>query len=353
MGTEANGSYVYVGAAQWTAGTLGGLFRRAVGDDRWEVVTRGLPERPHVQAITVHPRHPEVVYLGTQEGPCRSTDHGASWERLGFPDAGIQVWSILVHPGDPRRLYLGASPVAVYRSDDGGDTWRRLPEAGQPERVKAPFACRVMRLAVDPARPDELYAALEVGGVMRSLDGGVSWTDCSADLLRLAERPDLKSRIVSDTDVEGMLDGHAVCVTGAEPGSVVLACRMGLFRGPDRAARWEDMEIGRFSPLRYGRDVRVSPHDPRVLLACLSPAASSEDGSLYRSPDVGRTWTRFDHGVQARSTMMAVALDPRDPARVFCATRRGQVFGTLDGGRTWQESRLPAGVQDVYAIACG
>jgi len=192
-----------------------------------------------------------------------------------------------------------------------------------------------------------------VGGVMRSLDGGANWSDGSADLLRLAERPELKSRIVSDTDVEGMLDGHAVCISSAEPDSVVLACRMGLFRGPGRAARWEDMEVGRFSPLRYGRDVRVSPHDPRVLFACLSPAASSQDGSLYRSPDVGRTWMRFDHGVKARSTMMAVALDHRDPARVFCATRRGQVFGTLDGGRSWHESRLPDGVQDVYAVACG
>jgi photosystem II stability/assembly factor-like uncharacterized protein len=353
MGTGANGGYVYVGAAQGTAGAQGGLFRQAVGGDHWERVTRGLPEQPHVQAITVHPRQPGVVYAGTHEGPYRTTDHGASWERLGFPDTGVQVWSILVHPGDPRRLYAGGSPVAVYRSDDGGDTWRRLPEARQPERVKAPFACRVMRLAADAARPDELYAALEVGGVMRSLDGGANWSDGSADLLRLAERPELKSRIVSDTDVEGMLDGHAVCVSGAEPGSVVLACRMGLFRSPDRAGRWEDMEIGRFSPVRYGRDVRVSPHDPRVLLACLSPAANSEDGSLYRSPDGGRTWTRFDHGVKARSTMMAVAFHPGDPARVFCATRRGQVFGTLDGGQSWQKSRLPDRVQDVYAIACG
>jgi photosystem II stability/assembly factor-like uncharacterized protein len=215
------------------------------------------------------------------------------------------------------------------------------------------FACRVMRLAVDPAHPDEIYAALEVGGVMRSPDAGETWEDCSGPLLELAERPHLRSRIQSDSDAEGMLDAHAVCVSAARPGTAFLAVRMGLFRSADRGATWQDMEVGRFSPLTYARDVRVSPHDPRTLYACLSPASRSEDGSLYRSRDLGETWTRFDHGVKAERTMMAVAPHPRDPDQVHCVSRCGQVFGTRDGGRTWREHRLPAGVQDTYAIACG
>jgi photosystem II stability/assembly factor-like uncharacterized protein len=351
----ANGSglsHVYVGAARWTGGKLGGLFRQAVGDTRWEQLTKGLPEQTAVQAITVHPDHSEVVYLGTQDGPYRSTDRGASWERLALPDAGREVWAIHVHPRNPKAMYAGTSPVGVYRSEDGGDSWRRL-RAIQPERVKMAFACRVMRLAVDPTHPDEIYAALEVGGAMRSLDAGETWTDCSAELLSLAERPHLKSRIQSDTDAEGMLDAHAVCVSLAQPGSVFLAVRMGLFRSPDRGASWQDLEVGRFSPLTYSRDVRVSPHDPRTLYACLSPASRSENGSLYRSQDLGQTWARFDHGLAPRSTMMGVALHAADPEQVYCVTRHGQVFGTQDAGRTWRESLLPDGIQDVYAVACG
>ncbi len=346
-------SHVYVGAACWTAGTVGGIFRRVTGDDRWEHLTKGLPQGINVQAVTLHPTSPEVIYLGTQNGPYRSTDRGERWERLGFPDDGTQVWSLLVHPGNPRILYAGTSPVGVFRSEDGGDTWRRLPKATQPERVKMSFDCRVMRLAADPARPDELYAALEVAGVMRSLDGGETWEDCSAGLVELSERPRLKSRIQSESDSEGMLDGHALCMSAARAGTVFLAVRMGLFRSADRGGTWQDMEVGRFSPLTYARDVRVSPRDPRVLYACLSPAARSQDGSLYRSQDLGETWTRFDHGVKADRTMMAVALHPRDPDQVYCVSRSGQVFGTQDGGRTWDEHRLPEGVEDVYAIACG
>jgi photosystem II stability/assembly factor-like uncharacterized protein len=332
---------------------MSGVFCGGNGDAGWELKNKGLPDDVHVQAITVHPSNPDVVYAGTQNGPYRSTDRGERWERMPFPADGGQVWSVLVHPTDPRTLLVGTSPVGIYRSDDEGRSWRKLPNAVQVERVKMPFACRVMRIAVDPAQPRHIYAALEVGGAMRSLDGGETWSDCSADLVKLSELPHLKSRIVSDSEMEGMLDGHALCVSAAAPDTVILALRMGLFRSTDRGAHWKDMEVGRFSPLTYGRDIRVSPHDPRVLYACLSPAARSQDGSLYRSADLGETWTRFDHGVKADSTMMAVALHPRDAAAVYCVSRSGQVFGTEDAGRTWRESRLPGGVGDVYAIACG
>jgi photosystem II stability/assembly factor-like uncharacterized protein len=350
--STTGGSHVYVGAGRFSKGAIGGVFRRAAGGGEWQRLTAGLPDDAGVQAITVHPTNADTVYAGTNRGPYRSTDRGEHWGRLALPE-GLEVWSILVHPANPRVLYAGTSPVGVFRSDDGGDTWRRLPKAVLPDRVKMEFPCRVMRLAADPTRPDEVYATLEVGGVMRTLDGGESWDDVSAGLLKLAERPHLKSKIQSDTDIEGMMDGHALTVSAARAGTVFLAVRMGLFRSVDRGASWDDMEIGRFSPLTYGRDVRVSPHDPRMLYACLSPAARSQDGSLYRSQDLGETWTRFDHGVKAESTMMAVALHPRDPDQVHGVSRTGQVFGTADGGRTWREDRLPAGVQDVYAIACG
>ena len=350
MPNASRASRVYVGVGQWTSGKRPGIFRR-VGNGEWEQLSKGLPEPAHVQAITVHPTNADIIYIGTQDGPYRSRDGGDAWERLAFPERGLQVWSIAVDPTNPRRLYAGTSPVGVFRSDDGGDTWRRLSNAVQQERVKMPFACRVMRLAIDASRPETVWAALEVGGIMRSDDGGESWTDCSADLVKLAERPQLKSRIVSDTEIEGMLDVHAVALTPAKPGTAFAAIRMGLFTSGD-GARWRDMEVGRFSPLTYGRDIRVSPQDPRVMYACLSPAARSQDGSLYRSDDVGETWKRFDHGVKAETTMMAVALHPSDADRVYCVSRTGQVFGTDDGGRSWREHRLPDGVEDIYALAC-
>src|SRR5690606_19408319 len=112
----------------------------------------------------------------------------------------------------------------VYRSDDGGEHWRRLPKAKSPGHCEMGFPARTIGIAADPERPEDLYAALEVSGVIRSEDGGETWADLSAPLIRLAEeQPHLKSRIGSDTDSEGMLDSHAIVVSPAAPGVPILA----------------------------------------------------------------------------------------------------------------------------------
>ena len=198
-----------------------------------------------------------------------------------------------------------------------------------------------------------MFAALEVNGVMRTSDGGESWTDCSTDLIRLAQQPHLKSKIVSDTFNEGMLDGHAIAISPADPDKVILAVRMGLFETADGGETWRDMELGRFSPTTYGRDIKVSPQDGNTLYAALSVAASSKDGAIYRSKDKGVTWSRFDK-VQVHGTIMSVALHHNDPDQVYIGARYdGEIFGTGDGGATWDALPLPAGVKDIYSVAVG
>src|SRR3989441_842506 len=169
--TMANPSRVYVGVGSFTSGKRPGIFRR-VGDGGWEQLTKGLPEATKVQAITIDPTNPDLIYIGTHDGPYRSRNGGDSWERLALPESGLQVWSVLVHPRDPRRIYVGTSPGGVFRSDDGGDTRRRLPKAILPERVEMGFPCRGMRPAAEPARPESIWAGREVGGIMKSVDGG-------------------------------------------------------------------------------------------------------------------------------------------------------------------------------------
>ena len=340
----AEAATLYAGTAATKDGGAGGLFRRAPGGVWQHVFTAA-----DVHAITLHPRDPATVFIGTKDGPYRSGDRGATWERLGFPDRGMQVWSLLFDPADPRIVYAGTAPVGVYRSDDGGAHFKRMPDPGLPERVRMDFPCRVMRFA---AQGTDLYATLEVNGAMRSQDHGESWEDCSADLVRLADQPHLKSRILSDTETEGMLDGHAIAMTPADPGAVFLAVRMGIFRSTDQGRSWKDIEVGRFSPYTYGRDLRVSPSDPKVMYAALSVAARSQAGALFRSDDLGASWRRFDK-VTPHATVMAIALHPGDADRVAIAARHGEVFATADAGATWQALPLPPAGRDVYALACG
>ena len=101
----------------------------------------------------VHPTDPNIVFAGTHDGVYRSTDRGKTFKRANFPDKGMQIWSFLVDAGNPKLVYAGGSPIAVYRSEDSGETWRKLPDPGMPTRCVMPFACRVMRMAQHPASP--------------------------------------------------------------------------------------------------------------------------------------------------------------------------------------------------------
>ena len=338
----------YVGRPDATGAS--GVFRRpAAPGGEWQNVF-GEKESHYVM---VHPADPNVVLVGTVDGVYRSTDKGMTFKRTDWPEAGRQVWSFLVDSRDPRCIYAGASPIGVFLSEDMGHSWRALPDPGIPTRLKSPFASRVMRLAQHPTKPDTLYAAMEFGGMMTSHDGGESWDDHGGPLVELSKQPHLSSAIVSDNTAEGMLDGHALTVTAADPDSVLMALRMGLFETRDGGGTWRDLEAKNFSPTTYGRDIRTAPSEPGTIYAALSVAAASEDGGLYRSTDAGKNWSRFDK-VQVHGTIMSIGLHRDDASQVYIGARyNGEVFGTQDGGETWSDMSIPGEVKDIYCVTCG
>src|SRR5437764_11715141 len=124
----AGTTHVYAGVAVTVgmehSGTLGGVFRLEEGDKKWQQLKSGLADGAEVHAVTVHPKDPDTICVGSRKGLYRSANRGDKFERLPLPDAEADIWSVLVHPKDPRRIYAGASPIAVYRSDDGGERWQ-------------------------------------------------------------------------------------------------------------------------------------------------------------------------------------------------------------------------------------
>src|SRR5262247_2368992 len=282
-------AHLYIGLAGETAPgrpIKSGLYRMAVGDDRWELSTRGLPEAPAIRALATHPEQPDTVYAGTQQGPYRSTDHGEHWERVDIADHGSPVWS----------------------------------------------------LAFDPRDANVLYAGYENCGIIRSLDGGEHWENMS------------HGQYLNDDTV----DMHGVLVGRWRPGTVFAISRAGLFSSTDQGQHWAS---ARLEPLNakgqtYCRDIREVPGDPRTIWVAAGASFQSDLGVLFRSKDGGATWTRVKMGVEAQSTIFALAFDPRQPRRMYCATSGGQVFASEDAGESWTERPLPEGATQVYAMEC-
>ena len=194
---------IFAAAGHWTTKTgerfQGGLFRTSRGDGQWRSLTAGLPENVEARALAVHPREPDVIYAGTQDGPYRSTDGGEHWERLDFPERGAVVWSLAFHPTRPKSCTRASRRWRSIAAKTAATAGRSSRARNRPSTATWDFPTRTTRIAVDPGRPDDVYAALEVSGVIRSTDGGETWTDLSAPLIKLAEQPHLKSRIGSDT----------------------------------------------------------------------------------------------------------------------------------------------------------
>jgi photosystem II stability/assembly factor-like uncharacterized protein len=352
MAADDHQTSIYVGLAgegQFVGD--GGLYRYAVGDGTWESITRGLPPAPQVRALLIHPDNPAIVYAGTQVGPYRSDDRGAHWEPLATPREGRDVWSLACHPENADVLYAGYEPCGIERSEDGGATWQRMDTNGvvfpHITTYMPPTAKRVIGIAADPSNPLDMYAAIEVGGLLGSRDGGETWKS-------LIDGPYVRNNTI---------DLHAVRVSAAAPGTVYIATQVAMFRGRDRGRHWEHIQFGEMFPGgSYCRDLLVAPNDPTVIYLAAgaggggAPAGTEEAGAVFRSRDTGETWDRVDIGDVPPSRMASIAIDGRAPEIVCCAAMLGQVYISQDSGQVWTRTQVPVGLsrsRHIYPMVCG
>ena len=312
-----------------------GLYRKEAVDSSWEQLSDGMPPSPQARAIAIHPENPDLVFVGTQRGVYRSQDRGDHWQRMNLAEGRI-VWSLKFQPGNPKVMYLGTEGSEVYQSQDGGENWEYLSTISNPDSVQMAFATRILGIGIDSTNPDYMYAALEVGGAARSTNAGKTWQLVNREFTGDVDRMDL----------------HGVAVAAEDSSAVFISNRTGIWRSGDQGENWENLHMERFSNIRYSRGVQVAPDNPNVLYACVGMNFGSEEGGVMRTTDLGETWHRFDQGVTPKSTTFGVACNGQNPEQVYFCTRRGQVFGTHDGGSTWKEHSVPETATNVISVAC-
>ena len=347
VGMSGEGPLV-VGAPDNPLGS-GGLYRRTDGDDGWQSLANGLPAEPQVKALLVDPNDPARIFAGTQDGVYRSRDRGDSWERADSPSG--DVWSLAAHPNDANVLFAGYDGCRVCRSEDGGASWKLMDtkDITFPNITMSPteICKRVIGISADPHNPQDIYGAIEVGGLIASRDGGTTWKSITdGHYTRL-----------------GPVDLHGVQVNPSEPGLVYIITQLAMFRSRERGANWEFVPIEEMFPGgSYCRGLIVDPTDANNMYLAAgagggsAPPGTVEAGVLVRSRDAGETWEQVDLGEVAPSRMFQIAIDRQAPSHVYCCDRDGHVYSSYDSGDTWNKSQVPGEMsrgRHVYPMVCG
>lgn len=164
-------------------------------------------DRAHdeVFSVALHPSDPGVLFVGRRDGLWRTDDGGKLWAPVGSPTTGPYVpLAVAIAETQPNVLYVATARHGVLRSTDGGHRWtsasRGLPEArggGRTEEIRT--------LVVDPLNADVAYAAHERHGVYRTTDGGASWRPFNEGLPVAAWRPTYPPKLAFDPDDPGRL----------------------------------------------------------------------------------------------------------------------------------------------------
>jgi BNR/Asp-box repeat len=286
------------------------------------------------QCLALDPGDSDTVYVGLGAGGVRkTTDGGSTWANLGLAEQ--QVFSVAVSAADG-AIYAGTEPSALFRSDDGGGTWRELtglldlpsrPTWSFPPR---PWTSHVRWVAPSPHEADTILAGIELGGLMRSTDGGETWHD---------HRPGAQR------------DVHSLAWHPRALGRAYEAGGGGAAWSEDAGDTWTPADDGR--DRHYTWSVAVDPDDPELWYVSASHGPFSAHGrgdpeaSIYRRSN--GTWEVLSAGLPDPLPAMPYALvATRD--RLFAGLANGELWESRDRGDSWQRCDLLGSLPRLNAL---
>ncbi len=301
-------------------------------------------EGSQARCIAVDHRDPRRVYVGTMNsGLWFSVDGGASWREAGPSVDEPRVLSVAVSRSHEHSgvsvVYAGTEPSNLYRSEDGGLSWRGLPALHEVPSASSwsfpprPWTHHVRTIALHPTDPEWLAVGIELGGVIRSRDGGKTWID---------HNPQAHS------------DAHQLLTHPLAPERLYEAAGQGIARSGDRGDTWERLAQG--LDRRYAWAEAIDPADPDLWYVAVSRSPSAAHGSgdgqarLLRSR--GNGWHAADgwgDSAELRRMPYALLTLPDQPGVLLAGLRGGTLLITDDAGGSW--SRLPVQLPDLIALA--
>lgn len=314
--------------------------------ERWKVrgpLCEGWP----IHDVTRDPRSGAIFAAGgsTWYGPAvwRSDDRGATWMHssagLSYGDDGdgiTTVWNVTPAGGS---VYAGVEPAGLFRSDDAGQTWNHVAGlTNHPSRADwqpGNGGLCLHSIVPHPSDPDRMWVGISAVGVFATEDGGRSWESRNrgvrADFLP-EPYPELGQCV------------HKLAMAAGDADTLYQQNHCGVYRSDDGGRSWDEITEG--LPSQFGFPIVAHPRRPEtawvIPLNGDDRGRYVPDGrvGVWRTDDRGATWQRFGDGLPQADAFVgvlreAMAVAPLEPAGVYFGTSTGQLYGSRDEGRTW------------------
>jgi photosystem II stability/assembly factor-like uncharacterized protein len=336
--SEWDNNVIYVGAGEVTVrGNVSfgeGVYKSVDAGKTWTHI--GLKDSKHVVKICIHPKNPDLVYAAVlgdlfksseERGVYRSQDGGKTWKRILFANADAGVVDMTFDPNNSRILYAstwrirrtpyslesGGDGSALWKSTDGGDTWTNISKSeGLPKGTWG-----ISGVTVSPVNSNRVFAIIENdnGGVYRSDDAGKTWKKMNEDRA-LRQRAWYYSRIFADTKEE----------------DVVYVVNVSYHRSKDGGKTFQSFNAAHGDH----HDMWIAPEDnQRMIMA--------DDGGGSISYDGGENWSTYHN--QPTAQFYRVVTDNHFPYRIYGAQQDNSTVrishrtdGYSIGERDWEET---------------
>ncbi len=321
--SDPNVVYVGTGEACWRGNIIpgDGVYKSTDAGKSWQSI--GLKDTRHIAKVVVHPTNPDIVYVAamghahgpnTERGVFRSMDGGKNWEKVLYKDDRTGAIDISMDPTNPRVLFAalyeakrlpweyvsGGPGSALYRSADGGTSWKKVDGEGLPSGVWG-------RVGVSVANANRIYAQIEAdkGGLYRSDDGGQKWSLIN-DSRNYRQRAWYYSHILADPK---------------NPDSL-YSLNVQIWKSTDGGKSFRVLR----APHGDNHGIWVDPKNPNRLI-------NGNDGGATISTNGGETWTGL--GNQPTAQFYHVVTSNEVPYRIFGAQQDNSTISIpsrTDGG---------------------
>jgi photosystem II stability/assembly factor-like uncharacterized protein len=275
----------------------------------------------------------------------RSYDFGENWETLEqaphyLDERGLKaIWFLAPgHASTPQRFYAGIEPAGLFVSDDACESWHSVVALNEHPSNQtwqpAGGGLALHSIIVDPQKPARVYCALSAGGVYRTEDGGASWR-----ALNRGVRADFQPQRYP----EAGQCVHKLLLHPLRPERLYQQNHCGVYRSDDCGENWIEISAG--LPSDFGYALAIDPHDPDGLYVIPEESShmrATVGGMLrvFHSRDGGQTWRPLTSGLPQENAYVSIlregmTSDAATPCGVYFGTSSGHLFASSDAGTTW------------------